>query len=183
MDAEDADLVGRWQRGDPIAFEALVRRWQGPIARFLHRFTGRHDWVRDLSQEVFLRVYQARERYRDNGAFSSWLYRIAINVAQDTARKNRRQAVSLPDKRKDDSPPADVVCQQRELANKVARAITELPEGQRLVLVLRHYEQMSFESIGRLTGVPASTLKSRFAAALARLRSRLEAMGYGPEEA
>src|SRR5262245_31975684 len=137
MDSEDADLVGRWQRGDPLAFEAIVQRWQEPIARFLHRFTGRREWVRDLSQEVFLRVYQARERYRDNGEFSSWLYRIAINVARDAARKNRHRAATLPEELKDYSPPVDATCQEQELANVVLKALDEMPQEQRLVLVLR----------------------------------------------
>ncbi len=183
MSPGDAELIQRWQAGDPAAFEALVRRWQRPVARFLFRLVDQAEQVHDLSQEVFLRVYRAGPRYRDNGAFSTWLYRIALNVARDASRRSRHKPTSLVS---EEVParqtPADALCQQEELARGVAQALAELPEPLRIVLVLRHYENMSFEDIARLTGTPASTLKSRFAAALGRLRQRLQQLGWGPEE-
>ena len=182
MGATDADLIRRWQRGDLAAFEDLVRRWQRPVAGFLFRMTGRRDRVADLCQEVFLRVYQAGPRYRESGAFTAWLYRIALNVARDAGRRGRHAPAALPDEPVDPAAPADAECQRRELADQVARAVADLPEPLRLVLVLHHYDGMSFEAIGRLTGTPASTLKSRFAAALAQLREHLQHLGYGPEE-
>src|SRR5436190_18269759 len=97
MGHDDPDLIQRWQRGDAPAFEALVRRWQTPVARFLARLVGRPDLVQDLCQEVFLRVHLARGRYRTDGAFSTWLYRIALNVARDALRRHRRQMSPLPD--------------------------------------------------------------------------------------
>jgi RNA polymerase sigma-70 factor (ECF subfamily) len=183
MDPRDGELIERWRRGEPAAFEELVRRWQPPVSRFLSRWTGQAETARDLCQEVFLRVYQASSRYRENGAFASWIYRIALNVARDAARRTRREPEPLPSE-----PPADVtpsgveLCEQRELTRFVQHSLAELPENQRLVLVLRHYQQLSFEEIARLTGTPATTLKSRFAAALQRLRSQLEEHGWGPEE-
>ncbi len=177
----DAELVARWQRGDAAAFEEIVRRWQQPMARFLFRFTGDPGQVSDLCQEVFLRVLAGRQRYRDNGRFTSWLYRIALNVARDAHRRRRPVLHDAPEPA-DSNGDAEEVARRRELARAVAGAVAALPEPLRVVLVLRHDEKMSFEEIARLTGTPASTLKSRFAAALARLRDRLEALGYGPEE-
>ena len=182
MHDQDAELVARWRRGEPAAFEALVQRWQAPIARFLGRYADSASSAADLSQEVFVRVYQARKRYRENGAFAPWLYRIAINVARDAGRKRRHHAAPLTDDLADPAPSAAVMCGKDELARVVAEALAALPDEQRLVLVFRHYEEISFEDISRLTGVPASTLKSRFAAALERLRHVLEAQGHGPEE-
>jgi RNA polymerase sigma-70 factor (ECF subfamily) len=183
MGSPEEDWVERWQRGEPAAFEALVRRWQQPVGRFLFRLVGRAELVNDLCQEVFLRVYHAGPRYRANGAFSAWLYRIALNVARDAARRRRHQPVPLPGPEVvDPTASAEARCQQQETARLVAEAVAELPEPLRVVLVLRHYEDMSFEDIARLTGTPASTLKSRFAAALARLRTRLQPLGLGPEE-
>jgi RNA polymerase sigma-70 factor, ECF subfamily len=184
MGREDAELVARWQRGDADAFEALVRRWEGPIARFLARLVGPGELVADLCQEVFLRAYHAGARYRPMGAFSTWLYRIALNVARDAARRGRRRPVALAGAEEvpDRGQSAEAICQERELAGAVAQALAELPEPLRVVLVLRHYEGMSFEEMGRLTGTPASTLKSRFAAALGRLRVRMQQLGWGPEE-
>src|SRR5262245_13718257 len=83
----DADLIARWQRGEAAAFDALVRHWQQPMARFLFRLTGDAAVVPDLCQEVFLRVHAGRAGYHDNGRFASWLYRIALNVARDAARR------------------------------------------------------------------------------------------------
>jgi RNA polymerase sigma-70 factor, ECF subfamily len=178
MSGPDAELMRRWQHGDRSAFEALVRRWQRPVSRYLFAIVGRDDLVGDLSQEVFLRLYRAGPRYRENGAFGGWLYRIAQNVARDAARRRPPTAQCVHDYDVPDAQPAaEAICQQRELSQLVAQALAELPEPQRMVLVLHHYEQLNFEEIARLTGTPASTLKSRFAAALNRLRVRLRELG------
>jgi RNA polymerase sigma-70 factor (ECF subfamily) len=183
MDRSDAELIATWQRGDTAAFAVLVRRWQGPMARFLTHLVGNSEVVLDLCQEVFLRLYHAGGRYRETGAFSTWLYRIALNVARDAGRRRRREPEPLANgELASHTPSPHVVCAQRETTRLVARAVAELPEPLRLVLVLRHYEEMSFEDMARLTGVPASTLKSRFAVALARLRERLHALGFDNED-
>jgi RNA polymerase sigma-70 factor (ECF subfamily) len=183
MGRDDPDLVQRWQEGDEDAFAALVRRWQAPVARFLSRLVGRPDAVPDLCQEVFLRVYLARARYRPTGAFSTWLYRIALNIGRDALRRHRPLAQPLPaggPPAADE--PAETRCEQQELAGAVDDALAELPPPLREVLVLRHYEGLGFEEIARLLGAPASTLKSRFAAALGRLRVHLQHLGWTHEE-
>ncbi|SRR6266849_2353624 len=177
----DAELMRRWQRGDAAAFEELVRRWQAPIARFLARQVGRTELVADLCQEVFLRVFRAGSRYRATGAFSTWLYQIALNVARDAGRR-RRQPAPLDNHEPAEPGQSEAYSEQRELAEAVATALAELPAAQREVLVLRHYEGMNFEEIARVLGTPASTLKSRFAAALERLRVRLNHLGWRHEE-
>jgi RNA polymerase sigma-70 factor (ECF subfamily) len=183
MGCDDAHLIQRWQQGDAAAFEALVRRWQQPVARFLFRLVGRPEPVKDLCQEVFLRVYLAGPRYRPSAAFSTWLYRIALNVTRDAARRRRREPLSLSDHEVEDrSTPAEAAYQQEELAHIVAQAVADLPEPLRTTLVLHHYEGMNFEEMARLTGTPASTLKSRFAAALRRLRKELQHLDNATEE-
>jgi RNA polymerase sigma-70 factor (ECF subfamily) len=182
MGHDDAELIRRWQQGDEAAFEEMVRRWQQPVARFLTRLAGRAEVVADLCQEVFLRVYLARTRYRETGVFSTWLYQIALNVARDAARRSRPQPQSLANHEPAEVRPAEAPCERHELAKILEEAIAELPPPLREVLVLRHYEEMSFEHIARLLGVPASTLKSRFAVALGRLRQRLQQLGWNPEE-
>ena len=178
----DAELMARWRRGDVLAFEALVRRWQQPVARFLHRLAG-PGAAPDLCQEVFLRLHAARDHYRETGAFAAWLYRVALNVVRDAARRGRRAPGLLNGHEPiDPAPPAEAVCQRRELALLVADAVAGLPEPLRVVLALHHDEGLNFEEIARLTGTPASTLKSRFAVALRRLRDRLQERGCGPGE-
>jgi RNA polymerase sigma-70 factor, ECF subfamily len=181
MPPTDADLMRRWQQGDVCAFEALVRRWQRRVAALLGRLAG-NRLAADLCQDVFLRVYQAGPRYREEGAFTTWLYRIILNTARDAGRRARREWQPLADREpSEERPPADALCRQ-ETVQLVAEAIAELPAALRDVLILRHYEGLPFEEIARLTGTPASTLKSRFAVALAQLRVRLEKRGLAPEE-
>jgi len=175
----------RWQAGDPAAFADLVARWQQPVAGFLARLAG-PDRVPDLCQEVFLRVLQNGSGYRETGHFSTWLFRIAVNVARDAARRrqsSRHTPCAGPGTR---SVPATLspneLCERQELARAVEVALAELPRPMREVLALRHDQGMNFEAMARVLGTPASTLKSRFASALSRLRRRLCELGYSPEE-
>ena len=181
MDQHDADVMRRWQDGDAGAFEELVRRWQEPMGRFLSRLVGRPEQVADLCQEVFLRLYLKGPRYREGGTFSTWLYQIALNAARDAGRRARRAPVPL----QDHDPPAPdepAAFEHQETAAIVQQALADLAEPLRQVLVLRHYEDMSFEQMARLLKMPASTLKSRFAVALSLLRARFKQLGWSPEE-
>lgn len=180
MGHPDAELMSRWQRGDAAAFGALVDRWQQPVARFLSRVSGRPDRIPDLCQEVFLRVLRAASRYRETGQFSTWLFQIALNVARDDARRGRRLPGPLPESQDLGEP--DDTCERRELARAVVIAVAELPPPQREVLALRHDQGMSFEEMAQVLSTPASTLKSRFAVALNRLRTRLAELGWDREE-
>lgn len=183
MDNDETDLFPGWQSGDASAFSALVRRWQGPMARFLFHLVGEREVVQDLCQEVFLRAFLAAPRYREKGELSAWLYRIALNVARDRTRRRRLIVRSMAncDIPSDVSEPG-VHCEQQETSDLVGQAIAELPEPLRIVLILRHYEGVNFEKMARLLGTPASTLKSRFAAALGRLRQRLRLFAPDNEE-
>jgi RNA polymerase sigma-70 factor (ECF subfamily) len=177
--ADDAKLMRRWQDGDAAAFAALVERWQRPVARFLARLAGQ-DCAPDLSQETFLRLLRSADRYRERGSFSTWLFQIALNVARDAKRRRPRDEPL-------NHPPAfgetaDESCERDELAQGVAAAVAELPASQREVLALRHDGEMSFEAMARLLNTPASTLKSRFTAALTRIRARLAELGFHAEE-
>lgn len=175
MDPSDEELVRNCQDRSSSAFESLVRRWQESAARFLFHMVDRKESVPDLCQEVFLRVFQALPRYRETGHFSTWLYRIALNVAHDARR--RPEVPLLPNGDWPAGTPSPAVAfEQHETAAVVRQAVAALPEPLRLVLVLRHYEGMSFEEMARLLGTPASTLKSRFAAALIQLRISLRAL-------
>jgi RNA polymerase sigma-70 factor (ECF subfamily) len=174
---QDVEITQAWQRGEPAAFAALVRRWQQPLARFLAAMVGQTDLVADLCQEVFLRVFLARSRYRETGAFSSWLYRIARNVARDAVRRRRSEAKRLGNQELKATTP-EARCEQQELAQAIAGGLAELPWEVREVVVLRHYQEMNFKDIAQLTGVPASTLRCRFEVGMGRLRARLKQLGW-----
>jgi RNA polymerase sigma-70 factor (ECF subfamily) len=181
MDKAEADLIRRWQAGEAAAFEAVARRWQEPLARFLSRLAS-SDQVPDLLQEVLLRLHRAGPTYRENGHFSTWLFQIAMNVARDAARRQAHATQPLPaEEPAAHGESAEQRCETRELGHLVARAVAELPQPLREVLALRHDRGMKFEEMSRLLGIPASTLKSRFSVALNKLRARLAEWGVTPE--
>ncbi len=178
----DGEAMRRWVAGDRGAFEGIVRRWEGPVGRFLARLTGDGEEASDLLQEVFLRVYLKGAAYRDVGHFRTWLYQIALNLARDAARRKvRKPAVALTEMH--DPPCAAEPPDDGERAALVSAALAELPAAQREVVVLRHYEDLTFEAMARLLGVPATTLKSRFGVAMAKLEQALRARGMTPENA
>lgn len=179
MGDEDTALVRRWQQGDPLAFDGLLRLWQPLVARLIGRLVPRQDAVPDLCQEVFIRVHRGRRQFRGESAFSTWLYRIAVNVVRDHGRRARPTLTTLNGH---EPGLAYVPRDHAEAVELVAQALAGLPPTLREVVVLRHYEQMNFAEMARVTGTPASTLKSRFGQAMNRLRLYLEGQGIGPEE-
>lgn len=179
----DAELMRAAQRGDLAAFARLVRRWQAPMARFLGRLAGPGLDVSDLCQELFLKMHQARAAYVEQGAFSAWLYRLALNVARDALRRKKRRPAPLEAAAEPSlCVPDGLRLHRQEEAELVAAALAELPPPQREAIVLRHFEGLSFEAMARLLGVPATTLKSRFAVGLSRLKEALTARGLAPED-
>lgn len=168
----DGDRMRRWAQGDRSAFAEIVRAWERPVGRFVYRLTFDVHLAADITQEVFLRLFRAGAMYRDAGQFKGWLYRIALNLCRDAARsKARKPAVPLT---ADMDPPGQANGEEdRETAEVVAVAVAALPAHLREVVVLRHYEDMSFEAMGRLLGIAATTLKSRFAVAMKQLEEVL----------
>lgn len=178
----DGDRMRRWAAGDRAAFEEIVRRWEIPVGRFLAKLCGDAHEASDLTQEVFLRVYLRGAAYRDEGHFRTWLYRIALNLARDAARRRtRKPAVPLTERH--DAAGRSDEHDSRERAGLLAASLAELSEAQREVVVLRHYEDLSFEAMAKLLGIASTTLKSRFAVAMAKLESTLTARGLKPENA
>ena len=169
----DGERMRRWSDGDRSAFEEIVRAWERPVGRFLVRLTRNSDLAGDLTQEVFLRVYLKGSKYTHGGTFKTWLYQIALNLARDAARKQARtpQLSLLPTAHPaiDGEPAFDL----RQQADVVNAALAELTDQLREVVILRHYEDLSFEAMGRMLGVPATTLKSRFAVAMKKLEEVL----------
>ena len=183
MTTSDHELMARLVAGDSEALAVLVRRWESGISRVLARLVPTAD-VDDLRQEVFVRVLTASTRYRANGAFSAWLYRIVINIARDAARR-RRIRISLPlgnhhPADRDGAPPRE--CSQRELVEVIELALAALPDRLREVLVLRHYGDLTVAQIAVALNKPISTIKSRTRSALRRLHAELARRGVSEED-
>ncbi|MFP4105852.1 MAG: RNA polymerase sigma factor [Phycisphaerae bacterium] len=176
----------RFQDGDDSAFEELVRKNTDKVHALIYRFLGRPGQVEDLTQEVFLRIYKTRDRYKPTAKFSTWLYRIAANLSFNVLRSRaRKHPVTLemasPDD--DDSYYRDVEDEQietpynrmdeNELSEKIAQAIDHLPENQRVAIVLNKYENKSYEEISKILQCSTMAVKSLLSRARANLRTSL----------
>lgn len=168
---------------DEGAFARLVRRWEPPIQRLCERMTGDAHRGEDLAQETFVRVFARRKDYRPDGKFSTWLWRIALNLCYDELRRRqRRLELSLDDEAGESAaelegasapePAPDKALARQEQAELVRLALGRLPEAYRTVLVLRHFEDLKFREIAEVLEVPEGTVKSRMAEALGHM-SRL----------
>ena len=163
---------------DERAFTRLVERWRQAVWRLCTRMTGDAHRGDDLAQETFARVYEARATYRPTARFSTYLWRIALNMCHDERRRvERRGEESLDESEREcahDGTFALPASAERRLlemerAGMVREALSHLPETHRTVVVLRHYEHLKFREIAEVMGIPEGTLKSRMAQALDRL--------------
>jgi RNA polymerase sigma-70 factor, ECF subfamily len=170
---------------DEAAFARLVRRWEGPIQRLCVRMTGDPHRAEDLAQEAFTRVFAKRKDYQPNGKFSTWLWRIALNLCYDELRRRqRREETSLEDVSGEAETVApghapDESLVDRERGELVRRALMQLTETHRAVLVLRHFENLKFREIAIALEIPEGTVKSRMADALTQLSRLLKPMLAG----
>jgi len=183
MTSTDEDLVARSQGGDLDSFNQLILRWERPIYALAYRVIGREEDARDVCQETFLRAFRALPGFKGQAKFSSWLYRIALNLCRDWIRRQRRAPVmQMPD----DTDPLEMAAEvgpaesiedlvaRRELTAVVQQAMTLLPDEQRTAIILKEYHGMTFQEIADLQGCPLSTVKTRLYQGLSVLRRRLD---------
>lgn len=185
-----SDEQAMWRvkmQDDAQAFAQLVQRWQRPIRSLCARMTGDLHRGEDLAQETFARIFARRKEYRPSGKFATYLWRVALNICYDELRKigRRRESaleiVSEPGaelleghaQMAAQSPAPDSALIEQERAEAVRRALLQLAEPYRAVVVLRHYEGLKFREIGDVLEIPEGTVKSRMAEALTQLNRLL----------
>ena len=180
--AEDVALMLRVKTGDLAAFEALVDRHQAAVIGTVAKMLDDPAEAEDIAQQVFVRIWQAAVRYEPSAKFSTWMFTIARNLVFNEMRRRKRRSESSLEERDeafhqglhDPSATApDVVSQQVELEAAVSQAIHELPEKQRLAVVLRRYENMPYEEIGAVIGLSLPAVKSLLFRARAQLKEAL----------
>lgn len=186
----DHSLLEAIRAGDEAAFTELVRRYRNQLTNYIYRITGDYEAAVDLTQETFMRVYRAAERYQTSYAFSTYIYRIATNLAiSELRRRKRRRLVSLtgffqgreqsgePSELDpaDGRPLQDHTLVEDERRTAVARAIATLPDKYRAPLVLRDIEERSYEEIACILEMSVGTVKSRINRARTFLRDKLQA--------
>lgn len=158
----DEALAARLADGDELALRELLRRYEQPLARFLHRQTGGRD-VEDLYQETWLRVVRHADRFDPTRRFSSWLFQIAVNLCRDWQRRPPPEPRPLEDE------PAAAGLERSDAALDAAHLLAQLPAAQREVVVLRYYHDMSEDEVATILDIPKGTVKSRMHQAIARL--------------
>jgi RNA polymerase sigma-70 factor, ECF subfamily len=173
----DEQLFERYQGGDEDAFRIIVDRYEPSIKGFLHKRLKDEERVSDLTQDTFLRVHRARERYDTNRKFSTWIYTIASNLLKNEYRnRSRRRETNFSDLRKDagtpaaaarpvefesDRPDPERIAYQGELRDAIRDAIEKMDEHHRVPFVMREVEDRTYEEISEAIGVPVGTVKSR----------------------
>jgi RNA polymerase sigma-70 factor (ECF subfamily) len=190
MTVTDEELVARSVAGDTDSFNQLILRWERPIYALAYRQIGREDDARDVVQEAFLRAFRALPGFKGQAKFSSWLYRITLNLCRDWMRRERRAPFVQPPEGVDVDDLASVetstaesaedAVTRQDLSRKVASAMLVLPDEQRSAIILKEYHGLTFQEIAELQGCPLSTVKTRLYQGLSVLRRELERRGAGP---
>ena len=182
----DEELVTLATQGNTDAFNQLVVRWERSIHALAYRILGREEDARDASQEAFLRAFRGLKGFKGQAKFSSWLYRIAVNVCRDWLRRERRAGVVQPSDgfELDEQGIVDPISEtvedlivRRDLGRAVSKIMATLPEEQRTVIVLKEYHGLTFREIADLMECPLSTAKTRLYQGLSTVRQQLEDSG------
>ena len=166
--SSDEELVARSMGGDLDSFNQLVLRWERPIYALAYRVIGREEDARDVAQETFLRAFRALGGFKGQAKFSSWLYRITLNLCRDWIRKERRTPVSQPPEGIDivelagEAAPSETIEQvvgRNQLSRAVSKAMASLPEEQRTAIILKEYHGMTFQEIADLLVISPKTVE------------------------
>ncbi len=182
----DRDLVATAVGGVEGSFEEIVRRYQRPISAYVYRMVGNYESALDLTQEIFIKVYNSLARYRAEFKFSTWIYKIAHNSAVDHLRRNATRELSLINGSENDqfelpvesgilSPEQE--SERRERRVEIESVIRALPANYRELVILRHSQDLTYEEIVEVTGLPLGTVKNRLFRAREMMRQEFVEKG------
>jgi RNA polymerase sigma-70 factor (ECF subfamily) len=182
---EEKLLIERCKRGDIAAFDLLIRQYEKRVYNFAYRLSNNQDDAEDVAQEAFIRVFNAVGTFRGEANFSTWLFKIVTNVYLDE-RKRAKAHTTVPldefieleedtvsRQIEDAGPTPEMVVQERERNQIIQEAIQSLPEYQRVMIVLYHNQEKSYEEIAQIMNLPIGTVKSRLNRARLALKEKL----------
>src|SRR6476646_4302309 len=182
----DCDLVTSAISGLDGSFEELVRRYQRPISAYVYRMVGNYESALDLTQEIFIKVYSSLRRYRSEFKFSTWIYKIAHNAAIDHLRRTSTREQSLvlgPEDDQFDLPvesgrlSPEQESERKERRGEIESVVRALPANYRELIILRHSQDLSYEEIVEVTGLPLGTVKNRLFRAREMMRQQFVERG------
>jgi RNA polymerase sigma-70 factor, ECF subfamily len=194
MTRSDVQLMLDVKAGDEASFNFLLQKYRLPLVHFLNRMVRDSATAEDLAQEVFLRVYRARKQYTPSAKFTTWLFRIATNLALNSVRDTRYQKLEVPldaPAENEDSAPRELPAREmrideymveRDRAEIIRRAIFSLPEKQRAAVLLHKYEEMDYGEISGILDCSEGALKSLLFRAYETLRVQLAPLVTQPIE-
>lgn len=186
MRSEDKSIIDRCKKGDLEAFDALVKRYEKQVYNFAYRMTGNYDDANDVASDAFIKVFQGIKTFRGDANFSTWLFRIVTNVFLDKRKRLRPQGNvpldeyiqleenSVARQIEDPSPAPENIIEENERHEYLQQAIYELPDYQRLMVLLFHNQGQSYEEIADILELPIGTVKSRLNRARIALREKLK---------
>lgn len=183
----DIELIAKAIGGREDGFEELVRRYQRPITSYVYRMLGDYDASLDVTQEVFIKVYNSLERYSSDYKFSTWLYRIAHNAAIDYMRRNSHVSQSLESENADGAyqlqiesknPTPEQERERTEWRNEIDAVVKCLPTAYRELILLRHSQDLSYDEIAEITELPLGTVKNRLFRAREMMREMFIERGF-----
>lgn len=188
----DEELVLHSAQGDTECFDQLVLRWERPIYALAYRVLGRQEDARDVCQDTFLRAFRGLRAFKGQAKFSSWIYRIALNLCRDAMRRDRRTPLvavpegvdptSLAAQQPSPAPSVEDLVEQAEIGRYVEAAMRRLPDDQRTAILLKEYHGLTFQEVADVMGCPLSTAKTRLYQGLTVLRRELGVEGRRPSE-
>jgi RNA polymerase sigma-70 factor (ECF subfamily) len=175
-------LIERFLNGEQRSFNLLVERYRERIYLLIWRMVRNREDALDLSQEVFVKAYKNLKSFRHESNFYTWLYRIAVNLSLNFARREKFKSFlslsHLSDRITSNSSPSDDI-ERHQLSGVIDRAVMKLPEKQRAVFILRHYEEMSVREVAELLGKSEGTIKANYYQAIKKLQESLKSYVEG----
>ena len=176
-DPTDGELMARLAGGEMSALGELAHRHQGRVLELAFRTLGSWDRAEDVAQETFLRVHRAAKRYKPTAKFTTWLYRIVVNLCLDEQRRRAKAGSSLESELVEQLPASDRnTTEKEEMAALVKAAVQALPERQRMAVILHRYQGLNHAEISETTGWSRSAVESLLVRAYANLRGKLAKM-------
>ena len=173
---DEREALQACRRGEREAFDLLVERYQRDVYRLCYRYLGNHEDANDMAQEAFLKAYRGLHSFRGDSAFSTWLYRIAVNACLNF-RAARKPAEELPEGLPDRRAPASERLVLEEKQQRVRAAVGRLPEKQRATLILKIYHDLTHEEVAKILGSTVGTVKANLFHALGNLRKLVAETG------
>ena len=179
------DLMARIAEGDEYAFEVLVGRHQPSVLNLIYRFIGDRAGAQDLAQEVFIKVWQAARDYEPKAKFTTWLYRITVNLCLNELKSSRRKRwfsihrfdedseKTMDEILPDDAPSAEDLLLAKERSRQISEALQSLPDNQRMALILKRYDDLSYQEIAQILDCSVSAVESLLVRAKRNLQKKL----------